>query len=102
MVGVPKQSSSATTSVLYLTVGSLMSVWSAVYYFWLGGRAGGHDMAYLWCAGFFFSGLVLCGIGLAIGRIGRAARDAEVAPTEEVRVNNAATSANGTAAPPVH
>jgi hypothetical protein len=72
-----KQASSATTSLIYLTVGSLMIVWTAISYFWLIQHEG-HEASYYWCYGFFFSGLVLVLIGLAVGRIGRAARHAEV------------------------
>jgi hypothetical protein len=77
MTDHPKQASSATTAVLYLTAGSLMAVWSVVTYFYLL-RHEANDFAFLWCYGFFFSGLVLIGIGIALGRIARAVRDAEV------------------------
>jgi len=103
MVGEPKQASSATTAVLYVTVGALMAVWSAVYYVWLGGREG-NDMAYLLCYGFFFSGLVLCGIGIAIGRIARTVRDAEVTTPPVVHVNAPAgtsTAPGNAALPPI-
>jgi len=101
MVGEPKQASSATTAVLYVTVGALMAVWSSVYYVWLGRREG-NDTAYLLCYGFFFSGLVLCGIGITLGRIARTVRDAEVTPPPDVHVNAPADPSNApvNAAPP--
>jgi hypothetical protein len=77
MVGETKQASSATTAVIYITLGALMTVWSAVYYFYLH-RHEGSDIQYVWCFGFFFSGLVLMGIGITLGHIGRAVRAAEV------------------------
>ncbi len=76
----PKQASSATTAVFYITAGSLMAVWSTVTYFYLI-RHEARDFAYLWCYGFFFSGLVLIGIGITLGHIGRAVRDADVSST---------------------
>jgi hypothetical protein len=80
MADHPRQASSATTAVLYITAGSLMAIWSAVTYFYLI-RHEARDFAYLWCYGFFFSGIVLIGIGITLGHIGRAVRDAEVGST---------------------
>jgi hypothetical protein len=57
-----------------------MAIWSAVTYFYLN-RHEARDFAYLWCYGFFFSGIVLIGIGITLGHIGRAVRDAEVGST---------------------
>lgn len=80
MWGESKQSTSATTSLIYITLGGLIDVWSVVYWFYLRNH-GGSDIAYLYVAGFFFTGLVLFLIGLAVGRIGSSARPAETAPT---------------------
>jgi hypothetical protein len=77
MHGEPKQARSATTALIYLTVGALTVVWTIIYYIWLR-RHDGTEAQFLWCYGFFFSGIVLMVIGLALGRIGRAARAAEV------------------------
>jgi hypothetical protein len=77
MVADTKQASSATTAVAFITVGSLMVVWSSVYYFYLSRREVS-DIHYLWDYGFFFSGLVLIAIGVGLGRIGKVARPAEV------------------------
>jgi hypothetical protein len=57
-----------------------MAVWSTVTYFYLN-RHDSRDFAYLWCYGFFFSGLALIGIGITLGHIGRAVRDAEISST---------------------
>jgi hypothetical protein len=78
MVGDTKQAASATTAVIFITVGALMAVWSTVYYFYLT-RHEVSDIAYVWCYGFFFSGLVLVVIGLGLGHIAKAVRPAEVA-----------------------
>jgi hypothetical protein len=77
MTGEPKQSRSATTALIYLTTGALIDVWTVIYYVYLW-RHGGSDTAYLVCHGCFFSGLVLLCIGLALGRIGNYAKQAEV------------------------
>jgi hypothetical protein len=94
MVDHPRQASSATTAVLYITAGSLMAVWSTVTYFYLI-RHEARDFAYLWCYGFFFTGIVLIGIGITLGHIGRAVRDAEVSSTPGT------TPVTGQAAAPV-
>ena len=80
MLGDSKQASSATTSLIYLTLGGLIDVWSIVYYFYLRNH-NGTDIAFLYVYGFIFTGVVLFLIGLAVGRIGYSARSAEVAPT---------------------
>lgn len=85
MWGESKQATSATTSLVYITLGGLIDVWTIVYWFYLRSH-GGTDLAYLYVAGFFFSGLVLFLIGLAVGRIGTAARPAEVAPVPTSQV----------------
>src|SRR5581483_11062932 len=61
MWGQTKQAASATTALVYITLGALTGVWSAVYYVYLTRNADAGDNSYLWCAGFFFSGLVLIG-----------------------------------------
>ena len=80
MLGDSKQASSATTSLIYLTLGALIDVWAIVYFFYLRNHAG-TDIAFLYVYGFIYTGAVLFLIGLAVGRIGYSARSAEVAPT---------------------
>jgi hypothetical protein len=91
MWGDTKQASSATTSLIYITLGALTAVWSGIYYFYLRGH-GGTDVAYLYVSGFFLTGVVLFLIGIAVGRIGYAARPAEVAPTPTAQVISSAPS----------
>ena len=84
MTGESKQASSATMAIVYVTVGALLGVWTVVYYIWASanraaGESGGNT--FLICAGFFTTGLVLIGIGLLVGKIGRSARQAETAAT---------------------
>src|SRR5207244_1512725 len=71
------QARSATTSLIYLTVGALTVVWTIIAYIWLHYNDGTFNQ-YLMCHGFLGTGIVLMVIGLALGRIGRAARAAEV------------------------
>ncbi len=76
-----KPSGAARTAVTYITVGALTVVWTVIYWLYLNRHPDGHsDAAYYWVYGFFFTGLVLLLIGLALGRIGRAARHAELPP----------------------
>jgi hypothetical protein len=77
--GQPKQATSATMSIVYITVGALMDVWCVIYYIYLD-RHGADANTYLWVYGFFFSGIVLMTIGFSLGWIGRSAKQAEVAP----------------------
>jgi hypothetical protein len=68
------------TSLIYLTVGCLTIVWTAVWYVYLLNHppeASGH---FYWVAGLLLTGLTLVLIGLAVGNIGRSAKPAESAP----------------------
>lgn len=80
MLGDSKQATSATTSLKYLTSGALIDVWAIVYFFYLRSHDGA-ETTYYWVYGFIFTGAVLFLIGLAVGRVGRSSRSAEVAPT---------------------
>ncbi len=73
-----KQATSASMAVIYITIGALIDVWTTVYYvFKVRGEQVSSD-THLWLSGFFFSGVVFIVVGLAVGRIGRSARQAEV------------------------
>ncbi len=77
-----KPSSAAPTSLFYITVGALMTVWSAIWFFYLNRNESGQTFLYYLCTGFLVTGLVLMTIGLLIGPMGRFARKAELPPTE--------------------
>ena len=77
-----KPSSSAPTSLFYITVGALMTVWSAIWFFYLNRSGSNNQVVYYLCTGFLVTGLVLLAIGLLIGPLGRHARKAELPPTE--------------------
>jgi hypothetical protein len=80
MWGQSKQATSATIAIIMLTLGALIDVWTVVLYILLQRHDSGHD-SFLWCYGLFASGIVLMVVGLAIGRIGRSAIQAETAAT---------------------
>jgi hypothetical protein len=91
-----RPSSAAFTSLIYITIGALMDVWSGIWWYYM--DRGGHppENVALWyvCYGFLLTGAVLIVIGFAVGRIGRSARKAEV-PTQVM----APAAANGQPAP---
>jgi hypothetical protein len=76
-----KPSGAARTSLAYITIGSLVTVWTVIYWIYIDRHPDNFsDATHYWVYGFFFTGLVLLVIGLALGRIGRAARHAELPP----------------------
>jgi hypothetical protein len=72
--------SATRAALLYITVGAVMTVWSAIYYTYLNNHppAQGNDVPWYVCSGFLLTGIALFVIGCAVGWIGRAARQAEV------------------------
>ncbi len=92
-------------SLVYITVGCLLDVWVAVWYFAFV-RNGSEPLSsttQFWLLGLFLTGLTLLIIGLLLGQIGRAARKAELPPPEalaaEARIQqSAAANPNGVAA----
>jgi hypothetical protein len=79
------------TAIIYVTVGLLIDVWTAVWYFSFGRPAGEtlSNTTWFWLAGFFLTGLSLIGIGLFLGPLGRAARKAELPPTDAIAMEAA-------------
>lgn len=77
-----KPSSSARTAVIYITGGVLMTVWSCIWYAYLNRNPPSNEAIWYLCNGFILTGIALFVIGLAIGRIGRSARHAELPPEE--------------------
>ena len=86
------QTQSARMAIVYITAGTLIDVWTAVYYFLIlrpeaaRNPTGSSDSSLFWVSGFFLTGLALLIIGLLVGRIGQAAGKAEVVPTAAVPV----------------
>jgi len=76
---VRQPSPSTGIAIMYITVGVLLTIWSAVWYYFLSHRElTSSDWRYFVCAGLFFSGLALMIIGLLVGRIGREAQHADI------------------------
>lgn len=80
MAILTKSSAAPGTALFYITVGSLMTIWSAVWYFAFAPES---RVAIGLCAGLFFSGIAFLVIGFGIGRIARAAKRAELTPEDE-------------------
>ncbi|GAC1345379.1 MAG: hypothetical protein NVSMB14_08720 [Isosphaeraceae bacterium] len=85
MSASPKQAQSAKMAIIYITIGALIDVWTAVFYAY-DQKRGMSETAHFFCAGFFFTGLVLICIGLLVGKIGRAARMSEVTAPPPVQM----------------
>jgi len=73
-------------SVAYVTIGALIDVWTAVWFFAFA-RSGGSGVgltptAWFWVTGFFLTGLTLIVLGLLIGPLGQYARKSELPPVE--------------------
>jgi len=71
-------------AISYITIGALLDVWTAVWYFTFARDQEGNisQNTWFWLLGLFFSGLTLIVIGVLIGQIGRSARKAELPPKE--------------------
>jgi hypothetical protein len=91
-----KTSAPAQTSLIYLTIGCLMIVWTGVWYIYLLNHPAGSAGIYYLVAGFALTGITLVAIGLAVGQIGRAARHAQAA---DVIAPEVPVAANQTLAP---
>src|SRR5206468_1971208 len=70
--------SAARTALVYVTLGALLVIWTAVWYFYLNNNPPQTAGPYYWCAGLVASGVTLIGIGLGLGRIGQQARAADI------------------------
>ncbi len=98
---VRQPSPSTGISILYITVGVLLTIWSAVWYWFLNQRAEpAYDWKYFVCCGLFFSGLALGIIGILVGRIGRAAQHADVPVGQVTAATVQPTNTAGQPLPP--
>jgi len=94
-----KPSSAASASLFYITLGALMTVWSGIWYIYLRNNPPEHPSSHYFCYGFLGTGLVLLGIGLALGPLARLARHAELPPAEATpEVSKVQPNANANAA----
>ena len=67
----------------YITIGALLDVWTAVWYFAFG-QGPLSNITWFWLIGLFMTGLTFVTIGVLLGTIGRSARKAELPPAEAV------------------
>jgi hypothetical protein len=91
----------ATLSLGYITVGTLMMIWTGLWYWRLRSLAEPpppESLQNLMCLGFFLSGLALVVIGLLVGRIGSEAKNADV-PLGQIQAAAVTPQANSAAAP---
>lgn len=100
MAVISKPSGAARLAVVYITAGALLDVWSGIWYWYLSNHPPEGDKTWYWCYGLLLTGAVLLFIGLALGRIGRAARDAEMT-TGDAKTGDTAGHNGAAIAPPL-
>jgi hypothetical protein len=71
------KSPAARTAIVYVTVGSLILIWTAVWYVWMVNYPPESRGPYYIVAGLLATGLTLLAIGLGVGRLGYSARHAD-------------------------
>jgi hypothetical protein len=87
-------SSATRLSLIYITGGTLIVIWTGVWYVYLHNNPPVSHTPFYWCGGLAVTGLAFLGIGLCLGQIGRAARHAEI-PPEAVITTPVVTDAHG-------
>ena len=70
------------TALIYVTVGMLIDVWTIVWYFTHENSR--TSTTHFWVIGLVLTGLTLVSLGLLLGRLGRAARQAELPPANAI------------------
>jgi hypothetical protein len=88
-------------AITFITVGALIDVWTAVWYFaFIRPQPGPMtNNQWFWTVGLLLTGLTFIVIGAFLGSIGRAARKAELPPTDETTRAEAKIQANAAANP---
>jgi hypothetical protein len=98
-------SSGPKVALIYITVGLLIDVWVAVWWFFFTRTRSDVPMTeWFILSGLFLTGLTLALIGFSMGRLGRSARQMELPPeeahAEEVRIQQTAAATPHPVAPP--
>ena len=88
------------TAIIYITLGTLIDVWTTVWYFAFARDSAGvmTRNTQFWLLGLFLTGLTLILIGFFLGQIGRSARKAEL-PPKEAQADEAAIQQTAAANP---
>ena len=85
-----KPSFGPRVALIYVTLGSLVALWTGVYWWFKAyGVEGTSENTKFWLIGFFLTGLILIFIGLIIGPLGQSARRAELPPSEAMHKEQA-------------
>jgi len=77
-----KPSGAAPATLVYITLGAIMTVWSGIWYMYLSHNPPRHQAVNYFCYGFLTTGIVLLVIGFILGPLSRWARHAELPPAE--------------------
>lgn len=80
------QAPAARTSLLYITGGSVLIVWTVIWLIYCFANPPTSGKIYYFIFGFLATGVVLLFIGLRLGAIGRSAKQAESAPQQPQQV----------------
>ena len=75
------------TALSYVTGGTLLCVWTLVWYFTRDTEL--TRTQWFWLTGLFLSGVTFVLLGLLLGPLGRSARQAELPPTEAIHAEAA-------------
>jgi len=85
------------TALIYVTVGTLIDVWTIVWYFTH--EEGRTVITHFWVIGLVLTGLTFVTLGLLLGRLGQAARQAELPPSQvlhtEAEIQKIAAASTG-------
>lgn len=71
------RSPAARTALVYVTAGALIIVWTLVWWLWMRNHPPEGAGPYYLLGGLLATGVVVLVIGLGVGRLGSAARDAD-------------------------
>src|SRR5262249_50702723 len=82
LMALLSKSPSAFVSLGYVTAGALIEAWSLLWLWWLNRHPPEGEATFFFCYGFLATGAILFFLGLSLGAIGRAARQAELPPPE--------------------
>jgi len=87
------------TALIYVTVGSLIDVWTLVWYFTRESPL--TPTGQFWVIGLVFTGLTFIALGLLLGPLGRWARQSELPPVQALRAEASIQKIAAANSPPV-